>query len=479
MLMGWGVWAAGGEEKPLSARELIQNLETLNFTGSPLALRLRGAPIRNLFEPGPGPIPPVFPTHSGLVFSVDSDVDVTVSLRSDGEPWDRVLWRILEANHLRALLHGKGIRITHKSGEPVIKEPETPTPAPEKNEATFRPPPRPLRKTAGSGGVVLPQLHRPGSLQVHGERLFIVDGVRILIFSLRDLSLIRVFGKRGQGPGEFTPYPEIQDQGSIRLFLGQEEIWVGSRNKVSLFTLTGDFIRDIPMHNPAVCGVMPFGQGFAGFEVSRFPKWRHDFFLYQPGKNGKRKLLSVSKAIHTEKSIRKGPKLVLNDLLYQGPEFRIFGDSLFIMGRAGRFIDVFGVDGKREREINCNFPGAPIREAQKKKILAIYRQRMRNIWPQASKVISIPGQTPRFRTFRVADERIFVQTYHRDGEGTVFFVLSLEGKAWQRAVVPLIYRDLLTPFPFTIKGNMVYTLAENEESGDWELFRKGIEGVGK
>jgi len=475
LLWVWGMGVAGGEQKSLTATQLIRNLEHREFSGSPLSICLNGAPIRNLFEAGHGPIPPVFPTQSGLTFVLDADLDMAVSIRSDGEPWDRVLWKILEAHHLRAMLRGDKVLITRKSGEPAATAPVAPPAGQENFKAPSLPAGPPANKQDRKVPGILKGVNRPESLQVHGERLFVVDGLRVLIFSLRDLSVIRVLGKTGQGPGEFTPYPEIQDQGSIRLTLRRDGIWVGSRNKVSRFTMAGDFDRDVSMRNPAACGVLPFGEGFAGFEVFRFPRWRHDFYLYSPAKGGKVKLISVAKAIHTEKALRRGPKMVFRDLLYCGPEYRVSGDHLYVLGREGMFLDLFNPAGQRVKVIRCDFQSATIGAAERNKILALYRQRMRSIWPRARKVIAVPGATPRFRTFRLTGNRIYVQTYVKEKAGTVFYVLSADGKQRRRLVVPLAYRDFLTPYPYAIAGNVLYTAVEDEESGDWRLQRTPLE----
>ena len=51
--------------------------------------------------------------------------------------------------------------------------------------------------------AVLPELSDPASFHIDGERIYIVERTTIHIYSSKDYTLIKKFGKRGEGPGEF------------------------------------------------------------------------------------------------------------------------------------------------------------------------------------------------------------------------------------------------------------------------------------
>jgi hypothetical protein len=327
-----------------------------------------------------------------------------------------------------------------------------------------------------SGKVVLPDLHQPDSIAIYRDRLFVTDYERTMVYSLDDFRKLKEFGIKGQGPGEFLPYPEIQDQGKIKLSFLQDHIWVGSRNKVSRFNLEGEFLQDFRILDYNASQLTPFGDGFTGFQVNRFPDWKLDFYLYNRQGEKEKLLCSISKSIHTEKSSMSGPKLVFLDLLYAGPEFQVFQNQIFILGRDSRYIDVFDTRGNKIKSFDCDFPRLKISPAEREKIWDIYRKNLKNIWPQARKIITVPGYYPRYRSFRFSNDQIYVQTYQQEQDRTVFYVFSLIGESKQKMTLPLVYKNFLTPYPYVFDKDMLYTLVENIQTGDWELrFSKIID----
>jgi len=98
-------------------QKLLKNLKTKTFTGEAVSLFLRDAPIRNLFEYGKGPIPPTFPTSSGLKFKVADDVKVKVSIQADGVCFDKVLYQILQTHKLTAVIQADYILIRRQKGK--------------------------------------------------------------------------------------------------------------------------------------------------------------------------------------------------------------------------------------------------------------------------------------------------------------------------------------------------------------------------
>jgi hypothetical protein len=47
--------------------------------------------------------------------------------------------------------------------------------------------------------AVLPEVNRPGFIEIDGEKIFILDGVTVKIYSMKDYRFLTKFGKEGQG----------------------------------------------------------------------------------------------------------------------------------------------------------------------------------------------------------------------------------------------------------------------------------------
>ena len=71
---------------------------------------------------------------------------------------------------------------------------------------------------------------------IDGNDLFTVDGESIKHFSIKDLQLIRIIGKKGEGPGEFKMTPMFQ--------LFSDHIFVNDYGKILFFKRDGTLIGE-------------------------------------------------------------------------------------------------------------------------------------------------------------------------------------------------------------------------------------------
>jgi type II secretory pathway component HofQ len=74
------------------------------FTGEPITLDVTDAPIRDVTT--------MIARHSKLAIVVDDDVDVAVTQRAKGVPWDQVLEHVARKYGLRVVRDGATLRIT-------------------------------------------------------------------------------------------------------------------------------------------------------------------------------------------------------------------------------------------------------------------------------------------------------------------------------------------------------------------------------
>ena len=75
----------------------------------------------------------------------------------------------------------------------------------------------------------------------------------------------------------------------------------------------------------------------------------------------------------------------------------------------------------------------------------------------------------------VADKKVYIQTYLKENGKDEFFIYDLNGKFLKRLFLPVVYRNSLKPFPYTIMNNRLYQLIENEDAEVWELHAEKIE----
>ncbi len=111
---------------------------------------------------------------------------------------------------------------------------------------------------------VLAELTDPAMIEINGNELFVLDDVEVYVYSLQDYGFLRKFGKRGEGPGELLPQPDMPLMMQVR----KEDVLLYSFNKMIYFSKTGKMIKEkrIPF---VAFQVIPLGENYA---VTRFTR---------------------------------------------------------------------------------------------------------------------------------------------------------------------------------------------------------------
>jgi hypothetical protein len=87
--------------------------------------------------------------------------------------------------------------------------------------------------------TTFPQLYKPDTIRVGENLVCINEGFTVFLFDLKDFNLIKKFGSKGEGPGEFASEPGIN--------ILKEKIMIESQGKLSFYSFKGDMIKEIPL----------------------------------------------------------------------------------------------------------------------------------------------------------------------------------------------------------------------------------------
>ena len=119
-----------------------------------------------------------------------------------------------------------------------------------------------LKEEQASKTVLLPDLINPTGIHVDGGRIFITEESSVAIYSADDLRLLKKFGRRGEGPGEFKYPPYLIPQASHLLILNFDRIFN--------YSLEGELLeeRKIPLnYNYWIFPLLPVGEKYIGFPI--------------------------------------------------------------------------------------------------------------------------------------------------------------------------------------------------------------------
>ena len=314
----------------------------------------------------------------------------------------------------------------------------------------------------------LPEVMKPGLMDVGAGRIFITEGPTIHIYSLKDFSYIKKFGKQGEGPQEF----KINPFGiPLILFEMDDHLYVSSDTKLSKFTIDGDFINETKV--PPFQVFVPFQDKFvaSGNSPGDNNKLFLNIGLYD--KNAK----FVKELYRSDTSV--GPNATFN-FPYSAFSFSPLGDQVYVVvGKEGFVIDAFDMEGKQVRRIKKDYSPLKVPASYRDEVDKWFKTdpNFKQFYEFFKTRLEFKSHFPPIMDMLIDGERINVITYKKKGDEYELIILDPEGKELGRRWVPiegLVGNFMGSPI-YTIDQNKYYTLIENIDEEVWELHRVDLE----
>ncbi|MDQ1351451.1 MAG: hypothetical protein QG657_1753 [Acidobacteriota bacterium] len=291
------------------------------------------------------------------------------------------------------------------------------------------------------------------------EYIYIGDKVTlsINIYSRKDLSFIKTFGGKGEGPAQFMWIHSIQ--------VDRDFVYVSGSAKFSIFSKPGKLKKEIRL-NPNSGKYMKLGPNFVSESFSD-PETSSEYYekINLLGENGK-KIKEIYSTPITPIRTYNTPKqdfLLVSDFV----EYAVNNQELYLGNTIkGFYFIVFNENGDKVSEINLPYEKRPIKADEKEE----YISRFAHWHGEAIKKrfnFLFPEFFPAFETFSIADDRIYV-FLHNPHPMTIkeqqTVILDLQGKLLKQIAAPLPLDAA-----FTISDGKFYYLTDNEDTEMWEL----------
>jgi len=314
--------------------------------------------------------------------------------------------------------------------------------------------------------AVLSELQRPASITVDGSQVFITEGINVYIYSAKDYSLQKKFGKEGEGPQEFKRHPNPMAE-DIRIIVQPKEILVNSIGKISYFTRKGEFIREMRVML-SLGGYIPVGNHMAGFGFDQKDNTRYitlnlcspqcvkekEFFrvktLIQDGKSIDPIKMSVAKLVATI-------RVEDNKMFYRGEDQKIYA---------------FDENGNQIYSITPEYEKVKFTKEWENRYINFLETdpRYKYVYQQDKNRIKFPGYFPPIRDLRVANKKIYIITFKSINDKKECYIYdSADGKFIKKVFIPLVEQNVQELYPYTIKNGKVYQVVENLDEEKWEL----------
>ncbi len=317
--------------------------------------------------------------------------------------------------------------------------------------------------TFGEKPAVLEGLSKPGSLAVdpYCPQFYVTEGATIYIYSLADFKLKAKFGKAGEGPQEFHI---IQGTNGLVVQPLKDSLLINSMRRVSFFSKEGKFIKELSTG----AGFMsmrfqPIGNGYAGLDMSLDEGAKSLSIFLNLYDNQFKKTKQIQKINFAQRGKLQFP--IVSPIFYAADE------KIITLGGEDFVIDVYDSVGNKVTAISREYKRIEVTEEYKKGVHDFYKSspNFGQYYESIKNMFQFSRYFPAIQAFLASDQKIYIQTYMKEQGGYEFFIYDLEGKFLKRQVLPVVYRNSLQPFPYTIMHNTLYQLIENEDAEVWEL----------
>lgn len=314
--------------------------------------------------------------------------------------------------------------------------------------------------------VPLNDLNNPYDLYVNQERLYITDCAdeeqrctSVLVYSLKDYSLLFILGGDGEEPGKFTMTPGH----TVYVGFPPEKLFINDYTKIAFYTPDGHFINERETE-----------------EKSTMYRAAGNRFIAQDSLNEEGMLFYVVNIYNAEleriKEIYRienpyNPKIKKSRVLTRELFFQSYKNNIYIKGSSEDFvIDVFNSEGARIKTIHQPYTREKVTDHIKNEVYKKYKNHpfYGKYYDMIKDEIVFPEYLPAIKNIRVADDKIYVLTYRREQNKSEFYILDMDGNILKKVLVPFEWQPAHYPRYSVINGKF-YQLIKNTITNKWDL----------
>ncbi len=306
--------------------------------------------------------------------------------------------------------------------------------------------------------LVLSKTLAPLSMKIHGDCLYVTEKESLQLYSIKERRFVRFIGKFGQGPGEFAAPPLVYR-------LTDDKILVESFFKMAIHKADGEYVseRKCPIRSRFV---VPFGDQYLikkqRYFVGKKKNTIHYIYLYE--KNFKlRKVLS--------EIIKDNVLVKLNAFPYE-IDCRVYKNYVYIPRPEQGFVfNVFDKKGELIRTLKSDYKKIRVTDSMIKKKKDNLKKDLKEHWPKVKQTLYFPDYLPSFKQFDISGDTIYLKTWERQGDESMFVLLDLEGKIKQTITLPdaaNLANEFSSDLYVVLNGTYYYILG-NPDTEEWEL----------
>lgn len=307
--------------------------------------------------------------------------------------------------------------------------------------------------------AVMKELANPVYMNADDRHIYIVEKASVFIYSLKNLSFIKRFGKIGEGPGEFKISPDEP----MALCILDDELMVRSKGRFSYFSKQGEFKRELKTNPGYAMAFQPHGDQFLGVGVVNQDKGYIALNIYDQSFN------KVKEVYRIEEELQRRGKQMFFYFLQLPPDLATSFDSYkgrIYLTWGKNQLKIFDKTGQPVSAISLQLKKIPLSIAYKEKARIHYKNDPNipePIYQRMYRNMVFPVHFPAIRDFRIDNDKIYLATYLMENNKTLVMVYDLKGQLLKKIFLPLREMDAIRFFPYFIRNGKLYQLSEDED----------------
>lgn len=305
----------------------------------------------------------------------------------------------------------------------------------------------------------LPDVLKVEQITVDDNQLYVTENASVYIYSLTDFKLKKKFGKQGEGPQEFmlTPF--------LRLFINAQtdDLIVNSLGKVSFYTKEGVFKKELKTTGLSFVHI-PLGDQSVAMGISVKDGIRYRTVNVYDGS-----LKKVKEVYRTKDTIQQAGEIKAVEKAF---DYYTHDDKIIVAGKEEFVIDVLDKTGKQLHTIGQKgYKRVKFTEEHKKNLIESFKTnpQTKQLYQSLKDRITFPAYFPAVLTIVVADARVYVMSWEKEGDKFKFFIYGIDGKLQQTTFLHIQLVDAVLPYPFWFHNQKLYQTVENDETEEFEL----------
>jgi hypothetical protein len=281
--------------------------------------------------------------------------------------------------------------------------------------------------------------------------------------------MIKKFGREGEGPEEFMAQP-FGPPMTISFY--RDQLMVNSSNKLSFFTLDGDFISEQKAPPSAIFlrvegGYLGIGMAL-GEDNNQYISYRLFDVNFQNPKVVYQSEIMLGRISRIS--------LPMNALNY----YPITKDRIFIVnGKLGFVIEEYDHSGRKISVVrNDDFQKIKITEKYRRTTMNWFKNHpfFRDQFEQLKEAVEFKEYYPAIKTLAIDGNTLYVITNMRKNGEYEYIAMSLNGEELGRGWVPLQESEPYTYYPLLVAVNdgEYHALVEDQDEESWVLHSRKL-----